>query len=383
VGPVSGRIVVFGATGYTGRLVSEALVGREARPILAGRSGERLADLAAELGGLEFAVADVSDPRSVGDLVDEGDVLVSTVGPFLRWGGVAAEAAISRRAHYLDSTGEPPFVRRVFEEYGPAAEHAGAAMLTAFGYDYVPGNLAGALALHEAGERAARVDIGYFITGRASEGGSGSPLGRVVGGLGGMSGGTAASSIESMARPSFAFRDGRLVAERGAKRVRSFDLEGRSAQAFSVGGSEHFALPRLVPGLREVNAYLGWFGPASRLVQAAGAVGAAIALVPGAGPALAALAARAPGSSGGPSAAARARTGSAIVAIAYDRAGGELARTRLVGVNGYTFTGEILAWGAIRAAEGGLSGAGALGPVDGFGLDQLTAGVASAGLRVQ
>ena len=72
-----------------------------------------------------------------------------------------------------------------------------------------------------------------------------------------------------------------------------------------------------------------------------------------------------------------------IVAVAYDGAGGELAKARLVGVNGYTFTGEILAWGAIRAAEGGLAGAGALGPVEAFGLDGLREGVASAGLRVQ
>jgi hypothetical protein len=95
------------------------------------------------------------------------------------------------------------------------------------------------------------------------------------------------------------------------------------------------------------------------------------------------LAARAPGSSGGPSAAARASTGSAVVGLAYDRAGAELAHVRLVGVNGYTFTGEILAWGAMRAAAGGIDGAGALGPVDGFGLDELTEGVASAGLRVE
>jgi short subunit dehydrogenase-like uncharacterized protein len=378
---VSARIVVFGATGYTGRLVSEALVGRGAKPVLAGRSRDRLAELAAELGGLEVAVADLSDPASVRALFDEGDVLVTTVGPFLRWGDVAAQAAIDRRAHYLDSTGEPPFIRRMFEEWGPAAERASIGMLTAFGYDYVPGNLAGGLALRDAGPGASRVDVGYFLTGRPSA--NGGLRSRLGGGLGGMSGGTLASTMEALARPSFAFHGGRIVTERGAKRVREFDLGGRSSQGFSVGASEHLALPRLAPELREVNAYLGWFGPMSRVVQASGLVNAAVASVPVGRRALGALAARASGSTGGPSAEARAGTGSVIVAIAYDAAGAELAQVRLIGVNGYTFTGEILAWGAIRAAEGGLSSVGALGPVDGFGLEALQEGVASCGLRVQ
>ena len=114
---MAGRIVVFGATGYTGRLTAEALVERGARPLLAARNVERLRELGDELGGLEIAVADVSKPRSVRELVEQGDVLVSTVGPFARWGDPAAEAAIEAGAHYLDSNGEPAFIRRVFDEY--------------------------------------------------------------------------------------------------------------------------------------------------------------------------------------------------------------------------------------------------------------------------
>ena len=115
--------------------------------------------------------------------------------------------------------------------------------MTAFGYDWVPGNLAGALALRDAGEAATRVDIGYFTTG---------------GGLGGMSGGTRASAAGAMIEPAFVWRDG-IRTERGAIRRRSFDVGGKRREAISVGSSEHFALPRLHPGLREVNVYLGWF----------------------------------------------------------------------------------------------------------------------------
>src|SRR4051794_17672039 len=211
------------------------MVERGMRPLLAARGREALEAMAAEPGGLEAALADVSQPATVRALVEQGDVLVTTVGPFARWGEAAAEAASSAGAHYIDSTGEPAFIRAVFERYGPAAERAGSAMLTAFGYDWVPGNLAGALALERAGDAAVRIDIGYFISGKAS-----------------MSGGTMASTVGALAAKSFAFRDGTLRAERGAKRVRGFQIDGSKREGVSVGTSEHFGLPRVAPRLREV-----------------------------------------------------------------------------------------------------------------------------------
>ena len=120
------RTVLFGATGYTGRLVAEAMVERGMRPVLAARGRDALEALAADLGGLETAVADVSDPASVRALVERGDVLVTTVGPFARWGEPRPPwRPRSAGAHYIDSTGEPAFIRAVFERYGPAAERVG------------------------------------------------------------------------------------------------------------------------------------------------------------------------------------------------------------------------------------------------------------------
>ncbi|MEU2123615.1 NAD(P)H-binding protein [Nocardia niwae] len=87
------KIVLFGATGYTGRLTAEALFARGAAPVLAARNATALQKLAADLGGAETAVADVTDPGSVRALVGRGDVLVTTVGPFLRYGGPALAAA--------------------------------------------------------------------------------------------------------------------------------------------------------------------------------------------------------------------------------------------------------------------------------------------------
>src|SRR5919198_621238 len=206
---MAGRIVLFGATGYTGDLTARAMVARGLRPVLAARNAERLGRLAAELGGLETQVADVSRPESVRALVERGDVLVSTVGPFKRFGAPAVEAAVDAGAHYLDSTGEGTFIRAVFERYGPQASRAGVGLLTAMGYDWVPGNLAGALALREAGAAATRADVGYFAPG----GGGFAP-----------SGGTRASAVGIALDPSFAWRGGRLVTEPAGRRVRSFTL---------------------------------------------------------------------------------------------------------------------------------------------------------------
>ena len=214
------RIVVFGATGYTGDLVSRALVDRGARPVLAARNEARVRALAEELGGLEWAVADVDRPDTVRALVERGDVLVSTVGPFARWGEPAVQAAIAAGAHYLDSTGEGSFIREVFERFGPGAQAAGCGLVTAFGYDWVPGNLAGALALRDAGEAATSVQIGYFNPGT---------------GAGSMSGGTRASSASVMLSPGFAWHGGRLVGERAARHGRAFEIfPGKRARAISV-----------------------------------------------------------------------------------------------------------------------------------------------------
>jgi short subunit dehydrogenase-like uncharacterized protein len=364
---MAGRIVLFGATGYTGRLVAHSLVGRGAQPVLAARNERTLAELAEELGGgLETHIADVSRPETVRALVEKGDVLVTTVGPFLKYGEPAVEAAIDAGAHYIDSTGEPPFIRRVFEEWGPRAERAGCGLLTAFGYDYVPGNLAAGLALAEAGDSARRVAVGYFFKGGGSIRGA-------------ASGGTMASMGGVMLEKHFAFRDGRLQTERSAKRVGSFEHSGRSLTGISIGSSEHFTLPRVQPGLREVDAYLGWFGPASRAMQ----VVSLCTEIPGARAVGGSLAGRfAKGSTGGPDAEARSKTGSRIVAEVFDGDERRLSKVVLEGPNGYTFTGDVMAWGAQRAAETGLEGTGALGPIDGYGLRTLESGCAEVGLAV-
>lgn len=361
------RIVVFGATGYSGQLTVKALVERGAKPVLAGRDETKLQALGKGLGGLEHAVADVDRPESVKALVGAGDVLVSLVGPFVRWGHPAVQAALAVGAQYLDSTGEPSFIREVFEGYGPRAAQQGIGLVTAMGYDYVPGNLAAGLACRDAAGAAWRVEVGYFVSGPMSPAG--------------LSGGTRASLTGALLEPGHALRDGQLRQEHGGVRHRSFNVGGKRRQAVSVGMSEHFAVPQSFPEVRNVATYLGWFGAASRPISLLARTSGGLARVPQLRRVARTTSARlVKGSTGGPDQRRRARYTTLVVAEAFDDGGRQVGRAVVEGINPYDFTGRMLAWAAQHTAEQGLEGVGGLGPVAAFGLDELQAGVAQAGL---
>jgi short subunit dehydrogenase-like uncharacterized protein len=362
---MSARIVVFGATGYTGRLVAERLVAAGVQPVLAGRSEPRLRELAERLGDLEWQRADAMRRNSVFELVERGDVLLSTVGPFAKWGDAAVRAAIAAGATYLDSTGEPAFIRRVFEELGPAAERAGATLLTAMGYDFVPGALAGALALEEAGAGAVRVDVGYYSLGA---------------GPAALSAGTRESLVGVTLADHHVFRDGRVQPVRVAERVRTFKVARRERAAVSVGGAEHFTLPPAHPGLREVNVYIGWFGPLARPLQAGSLMGEYVQRLPGARGLLQLAGERLVELVPGPEAGTTPGGISWIAAEAFGAGGEKLAELHLTGADGYDFTASFLAW-ACRRAAAGVTGTGALGPVEAFGVRTLEEGVRAAGIE--
>lgn len=366
---MTARIVLFGATGYTGGRTAEAMVRRGLRPVLAGRSAVRLASLAGRLGNLEVVTADVRDVASVRALVDQGDVLVSTVGPFVRLGEPALRAAIDAAAVYFDSTGETPFIRRVFEEFGPLAERTGASLITAFGYDYVPGNLAGALVLRLADGLVHRVEIGYLITGV----GQGQVFSR----------GTFASLTGVATAQAFTWRDG-IRAEPAGSRMRTFPLEGLDRPAMTIGSTEHYALPRLAgpSGLPEVDVYLGWLGSATRVLHLSSRLTSVLLQLPGAR-----FLVRRVGDfaqrwvAEEPDPVALARVVPHVIGTAYDASGTALAEVHLVSGEPYQLTADLLAWGAQRAAEHGVSRPGALGPVEAFGLNALETAAIEVGLR--
>lgn len=367
------RVICFGATGYTGRLTAHALAAAGLPLVLAGRSAVRLGELADDLATYgerpAIAFADVKNPASVRALIHgPDDVLVTTVGPFMRLGRIALDAAVDAGAAYVDSTGEPPFVREVFETAGPRAEQTGARLLTAFGYDYVPGNLAGALALAQCRERgvpAGRIEVGYFVHGTF-----------------GISSGTRASAAGILLEPSFAYSRGEVRTVPSGTSVRSFDIGGRSWDGLAIGGSEHFTLPRLESSLTDVGVYLGWAGKWTRAMSKAASVLNVASTVPGVRSGLTALAGRRSDVTGeGPSAAERSGGRSIAVARAFDLVDRPIANVRVEGPTPYELTAELLAWAAAKLLIGGTAvRPGALGPADAFGFDALRRGCADMGL---
>lgn len=368
-------IVVFGATGFTGRYVVERLVERGLPVRAAARNEQKVKEIASRHDGVEWAVADVEDPASLDAACNGAKILVSTVGPYSWWGHVATEAAIRNKLAYIDITGEPAFVRRVFEEWGPQAAKAGVPMLTAFGYDYVPGNLAAGLALDRAGDKAVRVDVGYFFTG-----GSGRDLKR-------FSAGTLTSLRASSSAKQYRWHNGRIEDERAAKRVLEFDMRGKHRTAISIGATEHLALPHTYPQLREVNVGLGWFAKASRLVSIFSGISDTAGKIPGVSRLLDASSKIGSSGSGkghqaaGPSEEAQDSAETLVYAVAYDAAGKQLEDVLVRGPNAYPLTGGTVSWACQKILAGEINGNGALGPVEAFGLDALRDGCAEIGLR--
>jgi short subunit dehydrogenase-like uncharacterized protein len=149
----SGPIVVYGATGYTGRLVAAELAEAGADFVVAGRNREKLEALAAEVEAEpQVAVATLDDPGSLRALLADCAVVIDCAGPFVRYGEPVLRAAVETSTHYLDTTGEQPYIKLAFERYGPGAAEAEVAVIPAMGFDYVPGDMIASLTSEGMGE---------------------------------------------------------------------------------------------------------------------------------------------------------------------------------------------------------------------------------------
>src|SRR5512135_3232829 len=154
-------VVLFGATGYVGRLVAAHLAQRApagTRIALAGRSAARLAGLRAELGapaaGWPLLVADAEEAESVTRLAAAARVVATTVGPYARYGLPLVEACARAGTDYADLTGELLFVRTVIERFHETAVATGARLVHSCGFDSVPSDL-GVLATFDRADRDA------------------------------------------------------------------------------------------------------------------------------------------------------------------------------------------------------------------------------------
>jgi short subunit dehydrogenase-like uncharacterized protein len=141
-----GPIAVYGATGYTGRLVTAELANAGTNLVLSGRNRGKLDALASQTEGeVQVKQATLDDPASLRALLADCAVVVDCAGPFVRYGEPVLAAAVEAGTHYLDSTGEQPYMKLAFERYGPPASEAGVAVIPAMGFDYVPGDMLASL----------------------------------------------------------------------------------------------------------------------------------------------------------------------------------------------------------------------------------------------
>ena len=186
-------IIVYGASGFTGRLVCEYLqqqygLDGDIKWAMAGRSADKLAQVRDEMGipdAVPLVVADASDQASVDEMVGRTKVLLTTVGPYQLYGSDLVKTCAEKGTDYVDLCGEPAWMHEMIAAHSDAARASGARIVFSCGFDSIP------------------FDLGvYYLQQLAAEDGQ-APLsrvkGRVRGMSGSMSGGTLASFKATMA----------------------------------------------------------------------------------------------------------------------------------------------------------------------------------------
>jgi short subunit dehydrogenase-like uncharacterized protein len=223
-------VVLFGATGFTGKLTAEYLAARagpHTRWALAGRNRDKLehvrADLAAIdpiLGSMPLLHAEVGNPSSLSAIASAAKVVITTVGPYIHYGEPLVAACAAAGTGYLDLTGEPEFVDRMWLGYHEQAQRTGARIIHSCGFDSIPFDMGVLFTVDQLPENVPLVVKGFLRFG------------------GTFSGGTYHSAIHIMAR----LRQGAAVArqrkqreERPADR-RIHGIDGRPYRDREAGG---------------------------------------------------------------------------------------------------------------------------------------------------
>jgi short subunit dehydrogenase-like uncharacterized protein len=182
-------IIVYGATGYTGRLVAEYLKDKNGlKWAMAGRSADKLAevrDLIGAAADTPLIVADASDPDTLDAMVKRTKVVLTTVGPYQLYGNELVAACVANGTDYTDLCGEPAWMRQKIDQHDAAAKASGARIMFSAGFDSIP------------------FDLGVLMLQKHCMATFGAPAPRVKGRVramkGTFSGGTAASLKATMA----------------------------------------------------------------------------------------------------------------------------------------------------------------------------------------
>ncbi len=317
------KVLLYGATGYTGRLILERCLARGLRPVLGGRS-DAVRALAGPLG-LEACIADLEDRALLRRSVEGIGVVMHCAGPFSRTSKPMAEACLAGGAHYLDITGEIS----VFEALAArddAARAAGVMLLPGVGFDVVPSDC---LAAH----LKRRLPEATWLR-LAFESSSG------------LSRGTATTMVENVARGGAIRRGGVIVPVPAAWKTRVVDLGEGPVQVTSIPWGD-VATAWYSTGIPDIEVYTRMSAGRRRLLAATRYLGWLLA----SRPVQRWLKARIRSGAPGPGERARARGKSRVLGEVGNAAGRTL-RSRLTGPEGYTLTVHT----AVAALERVLAG---------------------------
>ena len=157
-------LIVYGATGFTGRLVAEYLVrtypgGDAPRWAMAGRSLAKLEEVRDLIGApsdLPLVVADADDPASLDAMVARTEAVVTTVGPYQLYGSALVAACVAAGTAYLDLCGEPAWMRQMIDAHEAEAKATGARIVFSCGFDSIPFDLGVLTAQEQATKRFGR-----------------------------------------------------------------------------------------------------------------------------------------------------------------------------------------------------------------------------------
>jgi len=185
------EIIIYGASGFTGRLVAEYMgktYGQSISWAMAGRNEAKLAEVRAEVGAPEatpLVIADADDLDSLRIMVKRADCILTTVGPYQLYGSELVGLCAEEGTHYVDLSGEPGWMHEMIEKHAATAASTGARIVHSCGFDSVP------------------FDLGVYFLQEAAVERFGAPMPRVRGRVramqGEFSGGTAASMGATMA----------------------------------------------------------------------------------------------------------------------------------------------------------------------------------------
>jgi short subunit dehydrogenase-like uncharacterized protein len=342
-----GPIALYGATGYTGRLTAHELKAAGADFVLSGRSRAKLEALAEELGGgVSVQAASLDDAAALRSLLDECAAVIACAGPFVQHGEPVLRAAVESSTHYLDTTGEQPFMRLALDRYGPEAERNGVAVIPAMGFDYFPGDMIASLTAEGMGE-VDEVALAYSVAGF------------------GATRGTMRSALEMMSGGDVEWRKLQWMAGDPSIGRGTYDFGppiGRQPMVRYPAGEQltvprHVSTRRVRTAISAASLVPSALAPAMPFVTRPLGIAMRTPLKRVAGT----LISRLPeGPSEGDRAAARF-----TIACEVTR-GRRLRRGTITGSDVYGLTAAGVAAGAITAARAGVSGAGGLAPSQAF-----------------